>query len=80
MNGLTTIKHFRSWEQKSTTNKRTPIAVVTAKAFQEDRKQAYCAGCDVYLTKPISKVMLLKNLLMFTNLTALQNIKSPSIQ
>jgi CheY-like chemotaxis protein/HPt (histidine-containing phosphotransfer) domain-containing protein len=61
MDGLTTIEHFRAWEQSDTTQKRTPIIVITAKAFQKDRESSYCSGCDIFLTKPIEKKVLLEN-------------------
>jgi CheY-like chemotaxis protein len=66
LDGLTTIERFRAWEQSDTTKQRPPIAVVTAKAFSNDREDSYCAGCDVYLTKPVGKKLLLENFYRFT--------------
>jgi CheY-like chemotaxis protein/HPt (histidine-containing phosphotransfer) domain-containing protein len=66
MDGLTTIKKFREWERYNQ-NKQTPIAVVTAKAFSEDKKASYSAGCDIFMTKPINKKTLLGSLYEFTN-------------
>ncbi|MBF0193462.1 MAG: response regulator [Magnetococcales bacterium] len=62
MDGLTTIKKIRAWEESDRNIKRTPIAVLTAMAFKEDKDASYCAGCDLYLTKPIERKLLLDSL------------------
>jgi CheY-like chemotaxis protein len=62
MDGNTTIKHFREWEETNNIGKRTPIAVVSASAYSYNEKDSYDAGCDVFLTKPIGRELLLKTL------------------
>lgn len=42
--------------------KNLPIIVVTAFAMTEDKERALEAGCDDYLTKPVSREMLLERL------------------
>ncbi|MBF0383563.1 MAG: response regulator [Magnetococcales bacterium] len=69
MDGLTTIKKFREWEGSDKNVKRTPIAVLTAMAFEKDKEASYCAGCDLYLTKPIERKLLLESLHSYADCT-----------
>ncbi len=47
-----------------------PIIALTAYAYPEEKRAAYDAGCDHYLTKPISKVDLIEalNISLNTNI------------
>ena len=62
MDGNTAIKHFRAWEKSTQKNKRTPIAVVSALAFAQDKQNSYDSGCDIFLTKPIERKLLLETI------------------
>ena len=53
--GLTLIQRLR--QQAET--KATPIIVLTACAFDEDRARAFAAGCDTFLVKPCTPEALL---------------------
>ncbi|MEF9931554.1 MAG: response regulator, partial [Bacteroidales bacterium] len=39
-------------------DKEIPIVAVTANAFDSDKEQALAAGCNDYITKPVSKGIL----------------------
>ncbi|TVR76675.1 MAG: response regulator [Saprospirales bacterium] len=56
MNGLSLIKKIRS---SHTVFRHLPIVVVSGAAGQEDKLKGFEAGADEYLTKPISKKLLL---------------------
>ena len=40
--------------------KDTPIIALTAHAFEEDREAVFAAGCDDFISKPVSEKLLLK--------------------
>jgi CheY-like chemotaxis protein len=48
MDGLTATRHLRSDPR----TKHIPIVVITASAMEDDRRRAFEAGCDGYITKP----------------------------
>lgn len=56
MDGLDATKAIRE------ISKDVPIIALTAFAFENDRQQALAVGCNSFLTKPISKVVLLEML------------------
>ncbi|MDC0980188.1 PAS domain S-box protein [Bdellovibrionales bacterium] len=58
MDGLTAIRTIRKRELKLGLKRQTILAI-TAHALNEDREIALAAGCDGYLTKPITKHFLL---------------------
>ena len=68
MDGNTTIKLFRQWEQEQAQQTRTPVIVLTANAMKEDFDFSISMGADSYLTKPISKSNLLNELSKHLNL------------
>ena len=43
-------------------NARIPIIAVTSYALSGDDQKAYAAGCDGYVTKPVSPKVLLKKI------------------
>jgi len=43
--------------------KNIPVVVLTAHAFQKDKENAYKAGVDAFLTKPVQNDILLSTLL-----------------
>jgi len=58
INGLTVIREIRH-QEVATGRPPTPILVVTALAFREERHQAFEDGADALLTKPIQKKQFL---------------------
>jgi len=58
MDGLTLTKKIKSEPQY----RSIPIIVVTAHAFEQDRRNAFESGCDDYLAKPFSKNSLLQTI------------------
>ena len=61
IDGLRVIEEIRRREAAQG-RQRTPVLVVTAHAFREDSGQAYAAGCDALLVKPIQKARFLGQL------------------
>jgi signal transduction histidine kinase/ActR/RegA family two-component response regulator/Flp pilus assembly protein TadD len=58
MDGYQTLKKLKR-------NKKTseiPVVVVTASASEEEKENVYSAGFDSYITKPVSKELLLKEI------------------
>lgn len=49
MDGITATHLLRH----SPVTKNIPIVIVTASIMEEDKRDAFAAGCDAYLTKPI---------------------------
>ncbi|MBF0189445.1 MAG: response regulator, partial [Magnetococcales bacterium] len=58
MNGFTATREIRAWEQANSLPP-VPIVALTAFTLQEDREKARAAGCNGYLSKPITKATLL---------------------
>ncbi len=58
MDGSTATREIRKWEKE---NNRIPAKVIalTANAFKEEEMRSMDAGCDLHVTKPISKATLL---------------------
>lgn len=54
MDGLEAIQRIRTYSQE------VPIVALTAFAFESDREKALEAGCDDFLTKPVSQSSLEK--------------------
>jgi DNA-binding response OmpR family regulator len=57
--GLQLTKELRSKEKY----KNIPIVGLSAHAFQKDRDNAYEAGVDIFITKPVQGNFLMENLL-----------------
>ncbi len=57
MNGYHAVKVIRKMDNLAKAS--IPIVAMTANAFEEDKKNAYAAGMDAHLAKPIdiSKLM-----------------------
>lgn len=60
-NGLELTKDLKASKEFS----QIPIIVITAHAFENDRKNAFEAGCDEYLSKPFTKELLLDTIAKF---------------
>ncbi|HEX6070333.1 MAG TPA: response regulator [Longimicrobiaceae bacterium] len=58
VDGFELIRRVRA----SPVGQALPIVVVTVYAFDSDRESAFAAGCDRFLTKPISPAELLRTL------------------
>ena len=55
MDGIETTRNIRKLDNE---NSNTPIIAVTAHALAEERKKILSSGMDDYLTKPLSKAIL----------------------
>lgn len=63
MNGLEATRTIRNLEREDA--RTIPILAMTANAFEEDKIQAYEAGVDGYLVKPLDVELLLAELVRF---------------
>ena len=61
IDGLVATRLIRKWECE---NHRapTPIIALTASALEEDVQRTHAAGCDLHLSKPIKKSVLLNTI------------------
>lgn len=59
MDGLEATRQIRSFD------KSLPIIALTANAYDSDREHAFEAGCDDYMSKPVSAVALRELLTRF---------------
>jgi CheY-like chemotaxis protein len=59
MNGLEATREIKSFR------KGLPVIAVTAYALSEDKRKAFEAGIDDFLTKPVSRLELLGKLKKF---------------
>ena len=66
MDGFTATREIRAWE-KNNNLPSTPILALTAHALQDVATQILEAGCDLHMTKPISKKRLLDVIQLFTS-------------
>ena len=57
--GLQLTKELRSMDKY----KKVPVVALSAHAFQKDKENAYQAGVDIFLTKPVQNEVLLETLL-----------------
>ncbi len=58
MDGYAATREIRRWE-KENNRVPTPVVALTANAFKEDEENCYKAGCDMFITKPVKKTLLL---------------------
>jgi PAS domain S-box-containing protein len=58
LDGLAATRLIRKWE-KDNHRTATPIIALTASALEEDVRRTLAAGCDLHLSKPIKKSVLL---------------------
>jgi CheY-like chemotaxis protein len=61
MDGLTATRLIRKWETENHRT-RTSIIALTASALEEDVQRTLAAGCDLHLSKPIKKSVLLNTI------------------
>lgn len=64
MNGYEAAKSIRSMDRQDATE--IPIVAMTANAFTDDKQQAFEAGMNEHLAKPLDKDLLLKTLYSFS--------------
>ena len=60
MDGLSLARAIR--EEEAGTENSSVLVAVTAAAFEEDRRRAMQAGCDGYLSKPVGREGLIREL------------------
>ena len=58
MDGYESTRRMREVERGDGRG-RTPVIAITAHAFTENREKVLAAGCDRFMTKPVSKADLL---------------------
>ncbi len=58
MDGLTAVRHLREEERLRGEGRRTPVLFVTAHAMSGDAERFMAAGADGYVSKPISREAL----------------------
>lgn len=61
MNGLDAVRAIRAFETATGSN-RTPIAMLSAHAREDQRGLALSAGADEYITKPLTAAVLLEGI------------------
>ncbi|MDX2274811.1 MAG: ATP-binding protein [Hyphomonadaceae bacterium] len=59
MSGLDALRAIRAYESATGSN-RTPIAILSAHARENQRVQAFNAGADHYITKPLTAASLIE--------------------
>ena len=60
MNGYEATKNIRALEDKA--KAQIPIIAMTANAFEEDKRNAYAAGMNGHIAKPVNVPALIKTL------------------
>ncbi len=68
MDGNTTIKQSRVWEKTHCGAQKIPLIVLTANAMKEDFEYSLSLGADSYITKPVNKMNLIKEVSKYLNL------------
>jgi PAS domain S-box-containing protein len=76
IDGLMATRMIRKWE-KENNRSPTPIIALTASALEEDVKRTLDAGCNLHLSKPIKKRVLLDTI---RNVAFLKPADSPTTQ
>ena len=61
--GYSAVQLIREWE-KAQQRHRTPTIALTAQSLDEAVKAVQQAGCDMHLSKPLRKAMLLRSIKM----------------
>jgi CheY-like chemotaxis protein len=61
MDGYTATRQLRQWEQEQG-RLPVPIIAITAHALESDAARSIAAGCNVHLTKPVTRQRLLETI------------------
>lgn len=59
MDGYEAVRRIRDWERR-VGREKTPIIALSAHAFAEEKERCLKAGCDLHLSKPISRSRLIQ--------------------
>jgi PAS domain S-box-containing protein len=59
LDGYSAVRRMREWEVANR-RRRTPVIALTAHALEDAVDETRRAGCDLYLSKPLSKMTLLR--------------------
>jgi CheY-like chemotaxis protein len=65
LDGFGAVRAIRKWEIENSTT-HTPIIALTASALEEDVRLTIEAGCDMHISKPVKKLILLKAIVEVT--------------
>jgi CheY-like chemotaxis protein len=65
VDGYSAVALMRAWERERGISPR-PIIALTGRAMVEDRMRAIGAGCNVYLTKPLRRAVLMEAISRFS--------------
>ncbi len=65
MDGLSATSEIRNWEKKNN-KKPVPIIALTAYALEHEKERFLACGCNIHLTKPIKKEILLQMIREYT--------------
>jgi PAS domain S-box-containing protein len=66
MDGYSATREIRRWEREAGVEAPLRIIALTAHALKEDVEKSIEAGCDVHLTKPLKKAVLLETIRKYT--------------
>ena len=61
LDGLAATRLIRQWESEHGLG-QTPIVALTASVLEEDVRSAHAAGCDMHVSKPVKKLILLETM------------------
>lgn len=73
MDGLVATRRIRQLEQQQA-RAAVPILALSANAFEHDRTASLGAGCDVHLSKPIGKQLLLEEIQRWLSLNEISRV------
>jgi len=71
MDGLSATRVIRRWESEQG-RMPTPIVALTASALEEDVNRALAAGCDMHISKPVKKRVMIESIRHFAAKVAAQ--------
>jgi CheY-like chemotaxis protein len=75
LDGLSATRMIRKWEKEHGCS-QTPVVALSAAALEEDVRRSMEAGCDLHISKPVKKRVLLETI---RNLVRLQSVDTPPL-